>query len=418
MYSLGGFQIWPVFVSTIKKITCLAVIIMICGLACARSEIADKVKSPGEKNMNEKTNINSRFYADLQSSSYLPLSGSLKGDILWHQMPDNTTSGRMPIHLALRDNILIIRYIDYLEARNSKDGSILWGRETSSNIAFDMTEEGIATLDHAGYYELLDYDGQVKWDIRLPFLVDEPFLEYADIDATELRYIYYSMGTADSEPDREPAPLSYGYSRYRRQPSGFIWSLQDHGALINACLNPNHDRVFLISTDRLYSFPADADSSIAVAKLEFENILAASLNHHGDLLLLLTDEETTRLKLLSPDGEQQWEFPVMNIGEVRQPPGSSPNGRVFLAFDESFICLADGELLWKYKSGIPADESFFTVLADNTALIGFGSILVHLSDDGSEILRKILPGKVTCRPIIDGQGRLYIGLDNGVYCFE
>ncbi len=86
--------------------------------------------------------------------------------------------------------------------------------------------------------------------------------------------------------------------------------------------------------------------------------------------------------------------------------------------DETLYCIEAGEQLWSHD--LPATDSFggMTVLADETLLLATGSMLIQLSNGGREIGRVAFDFPLTCRPIMDEAGRIYIASEYWVRCLE
>jgi len=392
-------------------------LVCFCLSVCSSGDISQKTGVTKEMSMNKSESVNYHRYGDMQASSSLRSAGAVTGEIIW-QAASDSASGAAPIHLAIRDDLLVVGYGGYIEGRRRSDGEFRWGCEVAPNIDFDMNEKGIATLDETGFYNLVGYDGRPVEEVRLNFMVDDPYLVYADIEATEARYICYSLGKADLTPGEEPPPPYLVYARYGLNPRELIWTFHEEGVYLGACLSADEETVYLATPETIYVFPAGATSDMELARHRFGRHLSFSLDHEGDLLTFFETEEGRFLKKVRPDGAEMWQAAIPPGGEVRQPPASSVGGNVYLAAGSKIVIIKDGEVVREYESGAGNERIHISVLADNSVLVAAGTMLQHLGPDGEVLLNRKMPGELTCRPIMDNAGRVYVGGSAGLLCLE
>jgi len=362
--------------------------------------------------------INPRPYADLQATSFLPFKGKITGTVVWSQNLSPELGERIPIHLAIRAEMLIVSYGDHIEARNRNDGSRLWGRDTYGAVSFDMTPDGISTVNHADFYSLLGFDGVFGKGIWLPYLVNNPSLDFVRMVSGEMRLVYHSSGLPATEHDKESIPAQLVYSRYHEKEEEFIWTFKKTGLCQAVRISPDLRQIFMASTQEILSFPFDANSESQVRTLEIPGLMAFSLDHEGSLLVVQESGEGLRLTSLDLSGRENWAYSQDVPGMIPHPPASAPGGRVYLMIDSVLHCFESGELDWEFSFPRPETGVWFSVLADHTILAGVSRLLMQISEDGKPLFNKPVATPITCRPIIDEKGRVYIAGQGGIFCLK
>lgn len=381
-------------------------------------EAGPKKSQPKEKTVRSIQMINPKPYADLQATSFLPFTGKISGTVVWSRDKSPELGERIPIHLAIRNEMLIVSYGDHIEARNRNDGSRLWGRDTSGGVSFDMTSDGISTVNHANFYRLLGFDGVFGEGLRLPYLVNNPSLDFIKMDSGELRLVYHSPGSPATDRGMETIPAQMLYSRYHEKEQRFIWTFQKEGFCQDVRISSDLKQIFMASRQNIFSFPFDANSESQVRTLEMPGLMTFSLDHEGPLLVVQKSVEGLRLTSLDLSGRENWAYSQDVPGTIPHPPASAPGGRVYLMIDSVLHCFASGELAWEFSFPRPETGVWFSVLADHTILAGVSRLLMQISEDGKPLLNKPVDTPITCRPIIDEKGRVYIAGQGGIFCLK
>lgn len=362
--------------------------------------------------------INLRPYADLQATSFLPFTGKISGTVVWSQSLLPELAGRIPRHLAICGEKLIISYGDHVEARNRNDGIRIWGTDFFSGGSFDMTSDGISAVNAANFYSVLGFDGVWKERIRMPYLVDNPSLDFIKRDSKELRIVYHSPGSPATEPGMKSIPAQMVYSRYHEKDQGFIWTFQKEGSCQAVRISPDLKQIFMASRQNIFSFPFDADSDAQVRTLETPGLMTFSLDHEGSLLVVQKSGEGLRLACLDLSGQLKWDYAQDVPGRIPHPPASAPGGRVYLMIDSVLHYFVGGKLVWEFSFPLPETGIWFSVLADHTILAGVSHLLMQISEDGKALFNKPIDTPITCRPIIDEKGRVYIAGPGGIFCLK
>lgn len=390
------------------------------GVVCGTLLFAASRRLSGEKKMNEQIVVNPRHFADLLGTSYLPYSGRLRGEIIWprQETQQATTGGRIPTNLSIVGDVLIVSYQRFLEARNRSDGKPLWGIQLINKAAFDVAVEGITTVDDAGYYELVGFDGRIKKEVGLPFLTGPGFLEYLWAQGDEVRYVYHSFPITATNNGEVSIPPHFAYVRYLPKTEKLIWLFGRNETALAVSIAVDGSRSYAATCKQLFAISMGGSSDSDVQVRDFENIKAFSLNHQGDLLVVDSIEEGLQLKNIGSDWQQHWAVILPAQGEIRQPPASAPNGDIYLIIGNTLYQVSNGQSTWKYDLIATKQNALLTVLADNTVLVSAGKALLQINSQGTAIFTKYLSDVLTCRPIMDERGHLYIGGRSGIYSLK
>jgi len=367
--------------------------------------------------------VNPRPFADLLGTSYLPYSGRLRGELIWprQETQQATTGGRIPINLSIVGDVLLVNYQGFLEARNRSDGKPLWGFELMNKAKFDVAAKGITTVNDAGYYLPVGLDGKIKKQERvgLPFLTGPSSLEYFQAQDDEVRYVYHSS-SGPVDRGEVSIPPSFAYVRYLPKTEKLIWLFGRNERALAVSITVDGSRSYAATRKHLFAIPMGGSSDSDVQVRDFENIEAFSLNHQGDLLVVDRIKKGLQLKNIGSDWKQHWAVMLPVQGEIRQPPASAPSGDIYLIIDHTLYQVSNGQTTWEYDLITTEQNALFllTVLADNTVLVSAGTALLQINSQGTVIFTKHLSDTLTCRPIMDERGYVYIGGRSGIHSLK
>lgn len=356
-------------------------------------------------------------YSDLRASSYLPFVPAQAALIVWPQEGSVSAGGRSPIGLTSVDDKLLVRYSDYLELRKRGNGELIWGREVHSGVDCQARADGVLTRDFAGSYQLIGYDSQLIDGVSLPFLGERSHLSWVLTDSNEVRYAYLTAPIPVHGPSGTPKPAAGIYARYLAAEERLLWFFERPGAARGARMTADGQTVCLGTLNFIDIFPANADSNTKLTSLPVENLQALSLNHEGKLLAVDDFEDKLRLHCLALDGKELWSVFLKSKGEITQPPVSAPGARTWVAVGTTINQFVESNLIWEYT--IPAaGKVFLTACADNTLLVACGSHFTRLSEHGEPMINRVMAGPLTCRPLVDDQGRVILGGTGGIVCLR
>ncbi len=364
--------------------------------------------------------INPRSYADLQGTSCLPVIARIAGQIVWPEEGTTEAMPQHPAHLAIHGDLVIVRYTDILEVKDRASGKRIWNRRIYPGVAFSLEPEGITTISENGDYERLGFDAEITERISVPFLLGDPIphFDLIRIDTAELTCIYHTYGEPALDHDEESIPPFFLFDRMSRHSEKGIWTLEIRGEMQGFRITSDDSRVYM-ATDEYFNFlPLDAKSNEEVKSLEMPGLITFSLNHSDDLLVVQDTDDGRLLRQIGSDGEDHWQIELPKGDTIWQPPASSPDGGVYLALGSKLLHIRDGEIAWEYPFPSGGRNIYITVLSDGSVLAAAGIALVHISSAGEEIITRFFERELTCRPIVDEEGRVYVGTVGGVQCLK
>ena len=397
----------------------IAVLIGVLVVCCVAGRHSHTPAGIEETNMPDIATLNRNVFGDQQNSSRLPVSGTIQGNEVWfRESLLEPGGGRSPIHLGLHGQLLFVSYGDLVAVLDRNDGSVNWTRQVRSNYASTITDDGIVTLDHVGYFVLLGYDGQPAAEKPLTGVNQNAQLHF--IRDLERETIYSSQ--AYPKPTNAPGQTMeippFQFMRYIAERREVIWRYRIDGIGRGTLITGDNKRLYMFTTNRLYAFPVDAESDEQVSMVEFDSISSFSLDADGKALVVDIVENITQLKQVTPDGEVGWMVSFEQGQPSNQPPASSPEGYVYVVVGSDLHQIHDGEIVWTYPLPASVDDIAITVLANNSVLAAAGTALVHVSATGEEILTKWLDTPIGTRPIMDENGTVYYGGSDGIHCLR
>lgn len=356
-------------------------------------------------------------YADLRATSYLPFVGGHTALIVWPKDSTISAGGRQPIALATVDDKLLVRYSDFLELRQRGNGALVWGREVHFGTDLQAAAAGVITRSFSGFYQTISYDSRVFEGYFLPFLGERTHLNWVLPDTNETRYAYCSAPVPVHGPTGTPIEAAAVYARYLPEEERLLWFFERTGAPRGARMTGDGSTVCLGTLNFIDIFPANADSTTKFASLPVENLHAVAFNHEDKILAIDEQEGKMRLRCLDLSGAEKWAVILKSIGEVPQPPVSAPGSRCWIVVGNTIYHFVENNLIWEYS--VPAEgQVFMTACADNSLLIACGASFTILSEHGQPVVNRMYAGKFTCRPLVDDQGRIFLGGTQGLLCIR
>ncbi len=395
------------------------------GSGCVRSAQKESV-------MNDDQVLNARQWGDLQNRSYLPVGGRLGGTELWSQPPADSGSTE-PVVISIIGSRMAVWYGNRIELRQLENGRLLWSQETLLNCSFEVASDGFPTVDDAGYLRRLGFDGKIGERIRLPLVASDGHLHFVRDLGNELRYCYQLPPHQVNDPTETLTFPEFAFARAEKSSEEIAWILERQGFMVTAMISPDGTRGAVAGSDTLYLFELppfpeslpDEELDIPVKEIAFDRLLTAAYDHEGNILVieqLLPNDERPQdelvLRRLSPDGTQQWELSLGSPNRVPQPPASFPDGEVCVTIGSEVRRVRDGVLLWSAQIPVEPGTVLLTLLNDGSLLAAAGSFLIQFSAGGEEIARVLVDDSLTCRPIMDREGKTYVAGVGGLRCFK
>lgn len=362
--------------------------------------------------------INNAYdFADLRATSYLPFVPAQAALVVWPRDTVVSAEGRQPIGLTAVDDKLLVRYSDYLELRERGNGNRLWGREVHFGVDCQALPEGVLTQNFAGFYQTITFQSEVIEHAYLPFLGERTHLNWVVADSSETRYAYASASVPVHGPSGTPIEAAGVYARYLPAEERLLWLFERPGASRGARISSDGATVCLGTFNYIDIFPANADSNTKFVSLPVTSLYAVAINHEDKVIAVDEFEDNLRLRCLDLAGQDIWSVMLKTRGELTQPPVSAPGARTWIAVGSTILHFVENNLIWEYA--IPTEgRIFMTACGDNSLLVTCGSLFTRLSEHGEPIVNRIFNGNFTCRPLVDDQGRIFVGGTQGLMCLR
>ena len=365
--------------------------------------------------------LNTNQFGDRQNSSSLPVDGRPDGNVAWEKPSIIADQSQPALQLAIYDSTLLVSYGSVIDARRLENGEPIWHRPIGGSARFDLKPEGLVTLDPAGFYQLLNTDQKLNEPLSLPFLSSNSVLFYSRRFGDEMLYCYKSIPTPTNSPGDEFGGPNLALYRFNISTNSFSWQFHRPENVTGVIESHDGSRIAVATAQNLYLLPADAKSDSAVSIITFPRLLSCSYDRAGLILVVVElppEEGGVTLKAIGPDHETTWKLSFGEATVSPQPPATSPDGTVYLIVDAKLHCIRSGETIWSVPAPGSTEGNCLTVLKDGTLLLAAGMTLMHISSAGSILMNKPLKDTVTCRPIMDARGRIYVAGRHSVTCIE
>ncbi|HRQ53361.1 MAG TPA: hypothetical protein PL018_03835 [Ignavibacteriaceae bacterium] len=362
--------------------------------------------------------INYRIYADDHNSSFLPYKTTFSGNIIWERKSLFLNDFPSPAHLAINGSVLIIWYIDKIDVTNKINGTSIWNKEIMPNTDFDLKYNGFISMNSAGFYEVYGLNQKIEEQYSLPFLSAQTKLYFSEKIKNIIYYVYQNIPTPTNSPDDKISEPEFIFAGFDLKANDFTWEFVKNGFLICAIKTRQNNKLCLASKKNIYLFDIYSNSENQVQTLSFEKILTVSLDHHDNLLVVNESENGKELKCLTQAGKINWVYPLEDAILSGQPPASDPEDNIYLVLGNILECIKDGKLVWSYKLPTYPGKALITVLKDKSVLVSAGAMLLQISGDGNLIKNKLFNYPLTCRPIVDEEGLIYVANQESIFAIK
>lgn len=386
-------------------------LVLLGSTACAGS----RAQNPER---NSSAMMNTTRFGDWQNRSHLPVQGRLGDEIVWSRASLDERHQRTPLHLGLRDGQVLVQYPTILAALD-RAGVPQWQVPASTHFEFHMDDRGIGTLNANGRYTLRQFDGREGMSLLLPLMSEIVRLVYSHQKGDELRYVFSSEPTPVNAPGMESSDPAMVYHRLAYDSGDLRWMYHAEDSLLTVLRDEAGEWIYLVGGHGIHVLPSDATDPSGVRVIEATEVEIASLDANDRLLAVLRDDDGRFLRCLDAGGDTVWQVDLGEDPLGAQPPAGVDGDRVLLLAGGELRSLVAGVQEWAYAIPPTGDEvARFTVLADGGVLLAAGSNLIQLHADGTEMVRVPVDSPLTCRPVMDDQGRVYVGARAWIRCYR
>ena len=364
--------------------------------------------------------INPHPLGDTRNSASVPYTAQLKGETLWKTGTTQKTNPQPARQLAIKDDFLVVSYGPSVGLHQRASGQAVWSWQIGSNFKFQMTPDGLATVDHAGFFRILHFDKTFSDPLSLPFLDDQTVLFFITRSADEIRYCFALMPLPTNSPDDMAVGPQFYYLRYSPKNRDIRWEFSKESEMLDLLHDIPGNRLCVIANNGLYVFPADAQNETSVLSVQFEAVLGASLDAGGRIIIAAREmgQPNFSVMALESDLKPSWRFDLGPNPILLQPPCPMPDKSITLLMGKELVNIAAGKRTWAVTIPGYTDRAFLTVLKDGDFLVAAGPLLTQFTPQGQKRHSAILEETITCRPIVDEDNRIYVAGTKGVYCLK
>jgi len=388
--------------------------------------------------------INPVFRSDTRRSSFIPVRGDLPDEVLWHAPLEQIELSFGPLWLALRSDMLIAGNHKEIVAVQAENGALRWKEPVRLTFTFMCNDEGVLVSSFA---EWRQYDssqnvsqshperrsrslellyGRGSSEKSLYFVSAPDYSLLTTFHFGDQGYWYGYFKTKKPLPRGRKINYWFQFNRHTYGRESPDWYYRAAGRSLGSLYDPAGNIFYIVMPDHIHYFPPEATSEDEVKQFDVPGIETFALDHRGNLLLVVREEKGFLLKQFSGSGQEQWSVPLTGLapglmtksGLTRLPPASSPRGTVYCPEPKGVVAVEEGEVKWRRELSAGTAPMHITVLADNSLLVGSVNML-HAVDTKGTITKSVtLPSVISCRPIMDTQGRVFVGGEDGVRCLQ
>jgi len=371
--------------------------------------------------------LNGREFGEVCNNSALPFNAMLQGTTVWEIATPLSGDPQPLLHLALKEGRLALWYSDgSIAVCRANDGAVAWTRPLSAAARPQIDADGMIVVERPGGYQILDWENALSGRVRLPFMDALSTLVLMATGESELRYCYGQSPTPTGGPGSEfTGPMSV-YMRYNPDDGSnpFPWHMRRPGFLLDAFFDAGRRRICMVTSESILVLDADGSGDQDVRSFDFSAAFAACFDTGNNLVAVIRqtievngrERDSTGLTVFDAGGTPLWRYPLPDDPRIAQPPAALADGSVLIMTCAELHKVREGELLWSVPLPCEWNKPRLSILADESVLVAAGRFVLHYSHDGTEVKRIFLEDELTCRPITDSEGHVYVGGANKVYC--
>jgi hypothetical protein len=261
-------------------------------------------------------------------------------------------------------------------------------------------------------------ESRVEEKISLPFLNIQSRLYFSERNGKEVSYCYQVIPTPTNSPNDSFSGPEFIFSKFLPEKRKFVWQFVRKEIVKTVLRTIDKKRISIVTENNVYSFDSEAISDDQVKKLEVGKIVGSSLDHFGNILIYLEDEEGIfELRNIDDNGNINWSYKLENMPSF-QPPGSHPDGNIYLVIGNTLECIHKGIRRWSYQLPSKPGKAMLTIMKDASVLVSSQQLLLHISADGILLNQKLFDFTLTCRPVVDADENIFVATQNSIYCLK
>lgn len=375
----------------------------------------------GAIKVEKKQIINGRMFADERNTSYLPFTIKLNGEVIWPKNSEvvGLLPNSIPFQLFILDDFLYVGYNNSLQCLKKGTGEQVWTKPLFKCSWHALDPSGFITVTPANYLERIDLFGKIVSSNMLIGMTTNSSLVWVREKDGIISFVMNSSGNKYAGPGIPKIPPSMMYYRNDKKREQVLFNFARVNDMAKTvCVSGNDKQLYVACSNVICEIPFDVKDSESINEIIIDSILQMSLTHDDALLIVTLHDDMVFLQQMKVAGKTDWSIELDRKGSLWQPPASTPDGHIFLTLGTTLYAIKDGKKMWTAELPNMGGKIFITALADNSLLVQCSHWIAHFSSEGKILIEKTIVGELTCRPIVDEKGNLYIGGKGGISCLR
>lgn len=373
------------------------------------------------------TVINGNSFGDLKKSCRFSSVTEFDGEIVWKE-PNALHDNPKPVqHITIIDDRIVLYYSGEVVLRSKKTGAFLWKDRMGNNFSHDVSREGyIRSVSSTGYLGGVTVNKETRSEVRIPFADSRTYLHFLNEYDAELRYCYSLMNQPVSMPGAKGIPPTFSFVRYDTAGKEFIWEYIKKDRLIDVLCDEKANVLVALARTGVYRIPLNGSQDGDVSSIHFKSVYQGVMEDDGTVHALVEIEENVNreivnrqslISLCAADLKIVHQVPVAFKATSRTPLAIYKN-MVYLVSDSLLYCFDYEKEIWRCELPLTNEAVLMSVVNDGTVLVATGPFLLWISSDGIESKRMVFTENITCRPVVDEAGLIYMAGAKNIYCIK
>jgi hypothetical protein len=363
-----------------------------------------------EGKMNSKTEvINPALYADYQSSSYLAISPSVSWKQRWKYLFSNSSKCGKAVHISIAGDAVVVGCERSAMCLKEHAGELLWEEPLRKKFDYRCSEEGLL-VDVFARMRRYTSGEKISRFISTP---ENCYLTLFEVSGENLFYAYRTLFEPHDRGE-EPWKPRFTIEHFVNGREYSYYSI--HEPVVANLFSKDLKHFVAVTENRTFTLQPLTDmQTTGAVKAEYGNLITGSLLPDGNLALIEKRDDSYFLRESQFDGKSIWELSISGTAKTNQPPAHTPAGQVFYLAGDELLCVEKGAVRWTRALGCGALPCFMSVF-DSGALVAAGPKLYQIGNDGALVREYDLSMFANCRPVVDQNGRIYVGGIEGILC--
>jgi outer membrane protein assembly factor BamB len=371
--------------------------------------------------------INARKFGELCNNALVPYTTTIQGATVWKSATPLPLNPQPASCLSIAGNTLFVVYnAGAIAGFDKNSGAHLWTVETRGQTEFTHAPQGVIDIGEGSILAYIGASGKKATSVRLPFAGDGRFCSLQQ-SGKEFRYSYQLPPRQTNAPSDQVVGPAWSYLRYAPDDADdFRWEIIKPGFLRNAFFNQTQSLLCVVGDTCFYILTTDGTSDKDCRTIACQASFCGGFTEKNDLLAVLTEKVVkgnsftaqTSLSAFDLNGKKVWSYLLPDDPRTAQPPAAIGDGEAAVLIGNELKLISAGTQRWSFEMPCDWQSACFTVLKDRSILAAAGNQLIHIAPDGKEIKRVLSEDYITCRPIVDEKGTIFVAGAAGIRAYR